>query len=161
MHKRAMAAASLLILTLAACGGSQEPAEVVEQIKVRDPGDPVKAVAPAADTGDTAGEAAGDLVAAGEAAFAVCSGCHVAEKGAASMAGPNLHGVFGRKAGALDDFAYSEALAGSGITWDIASLDRFLASPTGYVEGTSMAAGAVTDADQRAAIVAYLRSLSE
>ena len=77
------------------------------------------------------------------------------------MAGPNLYGVFGREAGALDDFAYSDALKASGITCDIDTLDKFLANPGGYVEGTSMVAGGVTDVEQRAAIVAYLRSLSE
>lgn len=160
MQNRAIAAVSLLTLALMACGGS-EPAEVVEQIKVREPGEAAKPVAAAGEeTGEEAGGAA-DLVAAGEAAFAVCSGCHVAEPGAASMAGPNLHGVVGRKAGALDDFAYSDALTSSDITWDIASLDRFLANPTGYVPGTSMAAGSVSDVEQRAAIVAYLGSLSE
>lgn len=156
MHKRMIAGASVLTFLLAACGGSEQP-EVVEQIKVREPGEASAAnSSPSAEPG-----ASTDVVAAGEAAFAVCSGCHVAEKGAASMAGPNLHGVFGRKAGALDDFAYSDALAGSDITWDIESLDRFLSNPNGYVPGTSMAAGAVRDVETRAAIVAYLRSLSE
>lgn len=151
MRNRAILAASVLTVLIAACGGS-EPAEVVEQIVVRDPGQP------AVTSNDGA---ATDIAAAGEAAFAVCSGCHVAEPGEASTAGPNLHGVFGRKAGALDDFAYSDALSESDITWDIASLDRFLANPTGYAPGTTMAAGGVSDAEQRAAIVAYLRGLSE
>ncbi len=153
MRNQAILAVSLLTL-LAACGGSAEEPPV-EQIVVREPGQPVDRPAVAREGGEV------DLVAAGEAVFAVCSGCHVAEEGEPSMAGPNLHGVFGRKAGALDDFAYSEALASSDITWDNATLDRFLANPSGYVPGTSMVAGGVSDGETRAAVAAYLRSLSE
>lgn len=153
MHKGAILGVSALTMALAACGSDPAP-DPVEKIVVREPGE-------AAKPAGTPTEAASDLVAAGKAAFATCSGCHVAEQGAVSMAGPNLYGVVGRKAGSLDDFAYSDALANSDITWDIASLDRFLANPDGYVPGTSMAAGAVSDAETRAAIVAYLKSLSE
>ncbi|TRD11970.1 c-type cytochrome [Erythrobacter insulae] len=149
MRNQALLGAGLLTIMLAACGGSAEQ-PVVEQIVVREPGDAAPAVA-----------APVDIVAAGEAAFAMCTGCHVAEAGEASMAGPNLYGVVGRGAGSLDDFAYSEALANSGITWDAAQLDRYLADPTGLVPGTIMVAGAVDDADRRAAIIAYLESLSE
>lgn len=158
MRTNAIFAASLLTL-VAACGGSAEEPPV-EQIVVREPGEPA-ANATIVANADSAGTAAVDLLAKGEAAFAVCSGCHVAEAGQPSAAGPNLYGVIGRQAGALDDFGYSDALAGSEITWDIATLDRFLANPSGYVPGTSMVAGGVSDGENRAAIVAYLGSLSE
>ncbi len=158
MRKQAIFAVSLLTL-VAACGGSAEEPPV-EQIVVREPGEPA-ANATVVANADAAGGAAVDLVAKGKAAFGVCSGCHVAEAGEASAAGPNLYGVIGRQAGALDDFGYSDALAGSDITWDVASLDRFLANPTGYVPGTTMVAGQVSDGENRAAIVAYLGSLSE
>ncbi|MEM6476603.1 MAG: c-type cytochrome [Pseudomonadota bacterium] len=151
--------ASLLTMGLCACGGDPEQPPI-EQIIIRAPGEPAATMTQVANQAE-AGASKANLIAAGQAAFATCSGCHVAEPGAASMAGPNLHGVVGRKAASLDDFAYSDALSGSGITWDIASLDRFLANPAVYVEGTSMAAGAVSDGEQRAAIVAYLGSLSE
>ncbi|MEL6237566.1 MAG: c-type cytochrome [Pseudomonadota bacterium] len=156
MRNRAIVAAGLISLTLAACG-SKEPEPVVEQIVVREPGEPaanavMEANAPAGGT---------DLVALGRSAFQTCTGCHNAEQGAPSMAGPNLYGVVGRKAGSLSDYAYSAALKGSEITWDFATLDRFLANPAGYVEGTSMVAGEVSDGQTRAAIVAYLASTSE
>lgn len=156
MAKSAVLAAGALSAALAACGSS-EPEAVIEQIVVREPGEPpASAVAKA--TGDVVKP---DLVARGEKAFRVCSGCHNAEAGAPSMAGPNLHGVVGRKAGALDDYAYSDALASSDIVWNFATLDRFLSNPAGYIEGTSMVAGAVRDGESRAAIVAYLSSTSE
>lgn len=161
MKKNAFLAAGLLTFLLAACGSS-EPEPVVEQIVVREPGEPAPgAVTPA--VADEGSEAAGevDLAALGEEAFQVCTGCHNADPGGPSMAGPNLHGVVGSKAGSKPDYPYSEALASSDITWDYASLDRFLANPAAFVEGTSMVAGAVRDGEERAAIVAYLASTSE
>ena len=138
-------------VALAGCGGSEEqPPE--EQIVVRAPGE----AALAATTGTTP-----DLVAAGEAAFAVCSACHTNSAGAPSGAGPNLYGVVGRKAGSLEGFTYSEAMATAGFVWDENRLNAYIGDPQGTVPGTSMAAGAVSDAEQRAAIVAYLGSLSE
>ncbi|MEM1197114.1 MAG: c-type cytochrome [Pseudomonadota bacterium] len=159
MSKSAVLAAGALSAALAACGSS-EPEAVIEQIVVREPGEPASGAAMevAKATGDPVKL---DLVARGEKAFQACSGCHNAEAGAPSMAGPNLHGVVGRKAGALDDYAYSDALASSDFVWDIATLDRFLSNPAGYIEGTSMVAGAVRDGESRAAIVAYLSSTSE
>ena len=159
MRKGAIWAVGLLTMVIAACSGAEEQPPV-EQIEVRQPGDPDpnSAIAASSEAGDPATI---DLVAKGEAAFAVCSGCHVAAEGEPSLAGPNLYGVVGRQAGALDDFAYSDALGNSGITWNIAELDRFLANPAGRVEGTTMVAGSVSDGETRAAIVAYLGSLSE
>ncbi|MEL6486562.1 MAG: c-type cytochrome [Pseudomonadota bacterium] len=156
MRNNAILAASLLTAALAACGSS-EPEPVVEQIIIREPGAPVASAEPEAANGS--GEV--DLVALGEEAFQICTGCHNADPGGPSMAGPNLYGVVGRKAGAASDYPYSEALASSDIVWDYASLDRFLSNPAGYVEGTSMVAGAVRNGDERAAIVAYLASTSE
>ena len=144
-------ATGLGTLTLAACGGSAEEPPV-EQIIVREPGEAMIT---------TPAEAATDLVALGELAFSTCTGCHVADVGEASRAGPNLYGVVGREAGALDDFAYSDALAGSGIVWSESELDAFLTNPSGRVAGTSMLAGAVRNSDTREAIIAYLGTLAE
>lgn len=146
-HRFAFLAISAL--ALAACGSEAEAP--VEQIVVRQPGQAASAAPSAAAT---------DLAAAGKAAFAVCATCHAVEPGKASGIGPNLHGVVGRKAGALADFSYSAALKQAGITWTEAELDAFIANPSGKVPGTSMAAGAVSDAERRRAIVAYLASLT-
>lgn len=152
MRNQAILAVGLLTIMVTACGSSEEEPRVVEQIVVREPGDPETASATAG-PGDAA-----SLVALGEDAFQACAGCHAVEAGAPSGAGPNLHGVIGRQAGSLGDFPFSDALAGSGVTWDEASLDRYLADPAGYVPGTEMLAGAVPDADSRTAIIAYLSS---
>ena len=152
MRKAAFHAAFLLPLMVAACGSSEQP-EVVEQIVVREPGDP----APAAPLAD--GPA--DLVAMGEDAFQACTGCHGVEAGAPSAAGPNLYGVVGRKAGSLEGYPFSDALAASDVTWDAASLDGFLADPDGFIPGSEMAPGTVRDADKRKAIIAYLSTFGE
>ena len=145
--------ASVLVLGLAACG-SESP-EPVEQIVVREPGQ-ASPVTAASDVGDGA-----DLAAAGRAAFAACVACHAVEKGEASTVGPNLFGVVGRTAGSLEGYTYSQALVGSGLIWDDDTLDAFLTNPRGKVPGTTMSAGTVGDAEKRAAIIAYLSTLSD
>lgn len=151
MSKQTLIAASLAVLVLSGCGSSEQPP--IEQIVIREPGEPA-ATLPGAGAGT-------DLVASGKAAFAMCSACHTAASDAASVSGPNLYGVVGRKAALLEDYGYSQAMAASGITWSEAELDEFLRDPQGAVPGTAMAAGAVTDPDRRAAIIAYLAGLSE
>lgn len=152
MRNRALLIGGLLTVMLAACGSSDRP-NVVEQIVVREPGEPMpaSAVEPGADAALT-------LVARGEDAFQMCTGCHEFESGAPSGAGPNLHGVVGRVAGSLEGYPYSDALVASRVTWDEASLDLFLADPEGYIPGSEMLVGTVADAEDRAAIVAYLAS---
>ncbi len=152
MHNKAFLTAGLLTVMVTACGSTEQPA-VIEQIVVREPGDAAAAPAVA--------EQALDIVAMGEDAFQMCTGCHVNEAGASSTAGPNLHGVVGRLAGSLEGYPYSDALAASEMKWDDANLDRYLADPTGTVPGTDMLAGTVGDADTRAAIIAYLASAGE
>jgi len=144
-------AAGLCASVLTACGGSAEEPPI-SQIVVREPGDPPV---------NQSGNDPLDLVAMGEVAFSTCSGCHVADAGEPSRAGPNLYGVVGRKAGLLEDFAYSSALTESGITWSEAELGAFLSNPSAKIPGTTMVAGAVSNEESRAAIVAYLASLSE
>ncbi|MEP2735909.1 MAG: cytochrome c family protein [Erythrobacter sp.] len=153
----AILALSSTALLLVSCGESASP-DPVEQIVVADPGEGASA---AADTDDvTLADAAG-MMEEGRKAFAVCSSCHSVEKGEASSIGPNLYGVVGRKAGSMDDFKYSEAMTGSGLTWDEGTLDTYLANPSAMVPGTTMMAGAVRDEDKRAAIIVYLASESD
>ncbi len=98
---------------------------------------------------------------AGKAAFhAQCALCHSAEPGDNGGAqGPNLNGVFGRHA-ASADFGYTPALKASGLTWNAATLDRFLSSPTTVVPGSAMVVP-VTDSTERANIIAYFQAVRE
>jgi cytochrome c len=96
-------------------------------------------------------------VADGQREFAHCAGCHSIQPGRNGI-GPSLAGVAGHQAGSVPGYHYSAAMAGAHITWDDATLDKFLASPQGVVHGTKMFAG-VPDAHQRQDIIAYLNTL--
>ena len=94
---------------------------------------------------------------AGKSVFARrCSGCHALEF---DKGGPRLRGVFGRKAGTVAGFPYSEALRNSGIVWNESLLDQWLADPNELVKDADMEFR-VADAGERAALINYLKSLS-
>jgi cytochrome c len=99
--------------------------------------------------------------AAGQAAFAKCRICHTVEAGGRSMVGPNLHGVFGRKAGTSDNFAYSEAMKNSGIVWDDDNLAKYLRSPREFIPGNKMAFPGIKDDAQIADLLAYLHQATQ
>lgn len=83
-----------------------------------------------------------------------CAMCHSVDPARTLPLGPNLAKVVGRKAGSTT-FAYSPQLKASGLTWDRATLDRYLAAPTRVVPGTKMVI-AVPNAAERSALIAHL-----
>jgi cytochrome c2 len=102
-----------------------------------------------------------DLVQRGEEAFQVCAACHEVGEGAEHLVGPQLNQLFGRVAGSLEDFEYSEAMieAGEGnLVWEEDTIDQFIADPEAMIPGTLMVAPPIEDAEERAAIIAYLRT---
>ncbi len=101
--------------------------------------------------------AAGDLTgdpAKGEALYVRCQGCHSIDR---NRVGPLHRGLFGRTAGSVDGFNYSKAMKESGIVWDEATLDDFLAHPRQTVPGTKMTYAGIADAQERADLIAYLK----
>ena len=99
---------------------------------------------------------AGDT-AAGEKVFRKCKACHYVDQ-EKNKTGPHLVNIIGRKAGAVEGYKYSKAMAGSDLVWDEATLAGFLAKPKSYLKGTKMAfAGLKKDSDI-ADVIAYLKS---
>ena len=100
------------------------------------------------------------LLDAGKRVFLKCRSCHSLEKDAGNMTGPNLWGVFGRKAGTEPDFQYSEAVKKSGIVWDEAKIDEWLSSPKSFLPGNKMAFIGLPKEEDRKAVLAYLKKKS-
>lgn len=99
--------------------------------------------------------------AAGKKAFKKCKACHTTKKGGKNKVGPNLWDVVGRAKAGAEGFKFSGAMKGKGGDWTYQELDHFLANPKGYVKGTKMSFAGVKKAKDRAAVIVYLRSLSE
>ena len=86
-----------------------------------------------------------------------CTGCHSLDQ---NKEGPYLRGVYGRRAGRVSNFNYSAALQSSQLTWDDASLDKWLADPDSFIADNDMAFR-VSAPDERIDIIRYLKTLSE
>lgn len=187
MALRSLLAGSALALALAACsGGSDDAAEADapeetamtspvpgEAAAVEEPeaGDdpatepeaeakdetPTPTPTPTATPTPTPAPAPAKVAeAAPPAAFGRCAVCHTANKGGEDKLGPNLYGTYGAKAG-QGGFAYSDALKGSGLTWDEATLHSWLENPRALVPGNRMSFPGLKDAAKRQEIIDYLK----
>jgi cytochrome c len=101
--------------------------------------------------------AAGDP-AHGEEVYTRCLACHALGY---DRVGPRHCGLFGRRAGSVPGFVYTDAMKKSKLVWDEKTLDRFLASPMKVVPGTAMTYEGVADAKDRADLIAYLRKAND
>ena len=140
---------SLLASTvlLSACGGAPDEANDDSAVTT--------AEAPAPDAADPAPAATGGPD-KGKIAFLRCQSCHTLQEGGPHLTGPNLHGLFGATAGEKEGYAFSEALAGSGIVWTAETLDAWIEAPRDVVPGNKMAFAGLPEAEQRAALIEYL-----
>jgi cytochrome c len=120
-------------------------------------------VGPIRSAAEYAGEApfaTADL-ARGELLGLACAACHRFGAGEGTLIGPNLHGVFGRKAASLPEFDYSPALEATGLVWTPVSLEAWLAAPATFVEGTTMAFAGYRSAEDRRDLIAFLLKITE
>ena len=94
----------------------------------------------------------------GEKIFEECRACHSVERGVNGV-GPGLHGIFGRRAGAPEDFRYSPALKRSGITWTPQTIAAYVADPQKTVPANRMPYSGIPDARDRADLIAYMQQV--
>jgi len=102
-------------------------------------------------------------VMAGSRVFRQCAACHTVSEQGANRVGPSLWKIVDRPVASLDNYRYSQALqilGQSGAIWDEARLDAYITAPAKAVVGTTMAFAGLADVQARAAIIAYLRSLT-
>jgi len=99
--------------------------------------------------------------AAGEKTFKKCKACHSTDKGGKNLVGPNLWDSVGKAKAAGEGFKYSDALKGLGGAWSYQDMDAFLANPKTFAKGTKMSFNGLAKPTDRAAVIAYLRSLSD
>ena len=97
----------------------------------------------------------------GQQVFNKCAACHNAEKGGANQLGPNLWGVLGEPVGQGRGFAFSDALAKKGGTWDWDSLSKWLSSPKAFAPGTKMTFAGLSNPEDRANVIAFLNTHSD
>ena len=99
-------------------------------------------------------------IAAGEKSARKCVACHTFDESGANKVGPNLWNIVAQPVAAKSGFNYSSAMAELGGDWDYDRMDAFLQAPRKYVPGTKMSFAGVRKEQERANLIAYMRSLS-
>lgn len=101
--------------------------------------------------------AAAQDAAAGEKVFVQCRACHQVGEKAKNAVGPVLNGLFGRKAGTVEGYNYSDANKNSGITWDEATFAEYIKNPRAKIPGTKMVYAGLKDEGQIKNLIAFLQ----
>lgn len=104
---------------------------------------------------------AGDLQ-NGANVFKKCRACHDVGAEARNKVGPVLNGIYGRTAGSVTGFNYSDAIKEAGakkLVWDDVTLSAYLESPTTYLPRNKMAFVGLKDEKDRADLIAFLKTM--
>ena len=97
---------------------------------------------------------------AGRRVFAQCRACHLIDNSTRNGVGPNLYGIWGRRAGLREGFRYSANLqerAAAGLTWDEATLRAYVANPKAVLPQGSMTFAGLRNPEQIKNLMAYLQ----
>ena len=127
-----------LSLVLLGCGGSDQPAQP-------------------ADTADLETLLANADVDRGQTLYFQCRACHTVEQDGVNKVGPKLWGMFGRQAGTVPGYAYSDAVKNSGVVWTPETVNTWLEQPADYLPGNIMVFIGVPKPQERANLIAYLQ----
>ncbi len=120
------------------------------------------AAAPAAELAPIGPLLAKANVEAGKAIYMKqCFTCHTVDKGGVNKVGPNQWDVVGRKKASHEGFSYSSALQAKGGDWTYEDLNHMIFKPTAYVKGTKMAFAGLPKEQERADLIAYLRTMAD
>ena len=103
------------------------------------------------------GAALAQDAAAGEKTFAQCRACHQVGPTAKNAVGPVLNGLFGRKAGTVEGYNYSDANKNSGLTWDEATFADYIKDPRAKIPGTKMIYAGLKDEQRIKDLIGYLK----
>lgn len=97
----------------------------------------------------------------GEDSFKKCIQCHTTGKSESHKIGPNLWNIVMRKIASLADYAYSSAMKEKKGEWNYENLNQLLFKPRNFAAGTKMSFVGIFDAQERANVIAYIRTLSD
>jgi cytochrome c len=152
---------SAAALALAGCSGGETESEDTAATETAAPAanetaaaEPAVAAATTIAYSTLSGDAA-----KGEKVFIQCKTCHVVDPGQ-NRVGPSLAALIGRKAGTVEGFNYSPANKNSGKTWDEETLYTYLEAPQKFIPGTKMAFAGLKNPQDRADVIAYLKTKS-
>ncbi len=147
---RNIVCSGLAVIGLSACGGSEDSTAPA--------GAASSAPAAAVEEMDLSEMLANADIKRGETLYFQCRACHTLGEGGAHKVGPNLYGMFGRKAGQAAGFTYSDAVKNSDVVWSAETVSGWLEQPADFLPGNIMVFVGVKKPQDRANLIAYLQA---